>query len=114
MIWRKEKRCEKTDYQWMCLKAIDGSVREIMLHCYNAASKIGYVPKSLKNVIIAIVYKSKGVRECDNYRGLSMMNSIGKIFEQLLQKRLAKFLEDTGVLPTTQFGFRAERGTEQS
>nr|VZI20871.1 unnamed protein product [Spirometra erinaceieuropaei] len=71
----------------------------------------GEVPQDLKDATIVHLYKRKENRKvCDNHRGISLLNIVGKIFARILLNRLNNNLEQ-GLLPESQRGFRRHRGT---
>nr|VZI38162.1 unnamed protein product [Spirometra erinaceieuropaei] len=68
-------------------------------------------PSSVEDATIVHLYKRKGNRQvCDNHRGISLLNIVGKIFARILLNRLNNHLEQ-GLLPESQCGFRRHRGT---
>ena len=70
----------------------------------------GTVPQGFKDVSIIPIFKNKGDhRDCNNYRGISLLAVAGKIMAKILQSRLAKLAEE--VLTEAQCGFRQERST---
>lgn len=44
--------------------------------------------------------------ECSNYRPLSILSSVVKIFEKLSSNQLSKHLENTGMVAFQQSGFK--------
>ncbi|CAJ0940211.1 unnamed protein product [Ranitomeya imitator] len=69
------------------------------------------VPQQMKDASIIHIYKRKGNRQsCDNHRGISLLSTAGKILARVLLNRLLHHLEQ-GLLPESQCGFRAKRGT---
>ncbi|BHF68743.1 hypothetical protein SprV_0301178400 [Sparganum proliferum] len=71
----------------------------------------GEVPQDFKDATIVHLYKRKGNRQlCDNHRGISLLNIVGKIFARIFLNRLNNHLEQ-GLLPESQYGFRRHRGT---
>ena len=71
----------------------------------------GSLPQDFKDASIVHLYKRKGNRQaCDNHRGISLLSIAGKILARVLLNRLIKHLEQ-GLLPESQCGFRAGRGT---
>ena len=46
-----------------------------------------------------------------NYRPISITSVLSKVFERLVSVRLGRFMERSGVLPTTQFAYRKGLGT---
>ena len=47
----------------------------------------------------------------DNYRGITLLSCVGKLFTSLLNHRLCIFLEDYGILGEEQAGFRSGYNT---
>ena len=79
---------------------------------FNLALKSGIYPNKLKIAKVVPVYK-KGVSTLvSNYRPISILNTINKIFEKILHIRLTKFIEDSNLLYKYQFGFRKNHSTE--
>ncbi|KAI3045365.1 hypothetical protein CBS147353_11800 [Aspergillus niger] len=48
------------------------------------------------------------------YRPISLLNTLGKILEAVIARRLSYYAEVHGLLPNTQFGGRPGRNTEQA
>ena len=69
------------------------------------------LPQEFKDASIVHLYKKKGNKQsCDNHRGISLLSIAGKLLARVLLNRLIKHLEQ-GLLPESQCGFRAGRGT---
>ena len=63
------------------------------------------------DAILVCLYKGKGQKsECGNYRGISLLEAVGKVFSKLLLNRLTKYICPI-VIPETQCGFRPGRAT---
>ena len=70
----------------------------------------GGVPQDMRDAQIVTLYKGKGDRsDCNNYRGISLLSIVGKVFARILLKRLQKLADR--VYPESQCGFRAGRST---
>ena len=81
---------------------------EMFNECFSSAT----VPQEWKEALIVSIYKGKGSdSDPANYRPISLLNTFYKIYAALLQKRLAKAHDHQ--LRSTQFGFRANRSTQQ-
>ena len=48
---------------------------------------------------------------CDNHRGISLLSIAGKILAKILLNRLNTHLDQAGLIPESQCGFRKDRGT---
>ena len=57
------------------------------------------------------IYKCKEKNEMGNYRPISLLPSISKIIEKLVQKRLYSFCENNDILNDNQYGFRPKHST---
>ena len=64
----------------------------------------------MRNAKIITLYKNKGERRnCNNYRGISLLSIVGKVFARVILPRL-QVLAST-VYPEAQCGFKAEKST---
>ena len=97
------------------LKNLPDKFTNNIVKIYNASLSMGYFPQSFKNAIMIMIHK-KGKDKNDplGYRPISLLESIGKIYEQILNRRLKWYLEDTKQLNDLQFGFRPSRYTHTS
>ena len=69
------------------------------------------IPQDFKDASIIHLYKRKGNPQvCDNNRGFSLLSIAGKILTNLLN-RLIAHLDQAGLIPESQCGFRKDRGT---
>ena len=60
------------------------------------------------NALIVPIPKKGNLKVCDNWRGISLLDVVGKVLGRVVQDRLKLIAED--VLPDSQCGFRAGRG----
>lgn len=59
-----------------------------------------------KGEIILIPKKDKNPAKVENKRPISLLSSLGKVFERLILKEIKSHLEDNNLLPATQLGFQ--------
>ena len=70
------------------------------------------LPQEFRDATIVHIYKRKGDRQsCDNHRGISLLSIASKILARIILNRLLDHLENSHLLPESQSGFRAGRGT---
>jgi hypothetical protein len=59
-----------------------------------------------KATVIPILKPGKDTNEPESYRPIALTRCICKTMERIVNKRLTYILEDRGLLPDTQYGFR--------
>ena len=70
------------------------------------------IPQEFKDATTIRLFKRKGNPQvCDHHRGISLLSIAGKILARVLLNRLNEHLEQSGLLPESQCGFRKNRGT---
>ena len=74
---------------------------------FNLVLNTGIVPKDWCLGMIQPIFKNKGDNQNpDNYRGITLLNSIGKLFTSCINTRLTCFVESAGLIDENQAGFR--------
>ena len=66
------------------------------------------VPLRWRKAVIVPIHKKGDNRECKNYRGISLLSIVGKVFMKIIQSRLQNHREQTS--REEQAGFRPGRG----
>ena len=70
------------------------------------------ISQEFKDASIIHLYKRKGSPQvCDNHRGISLLCIAWKILAKILLNRLNVHLDQTGLIPESQCGFKKDRGT---
>ena len=78
------KRSQSSGTDSICstiLKAIANEIADPLAHCINLSLSLGSVPKMAKIAKIVPVYKSGDKNDLNNYRPISILPSLSKIFE---------------------------------
>jgi len=70
-----------------------------------------HFPSALKVSIVVPILKKGNPEEVSNYRPISLLPVVSKVFEYVLKNRLCVYLEENAVIPNSQFGFRSGRNT---
>lgn len=94
------------------LKAAVKAYPERFAYMYNGCLKNGFYPPQLKTTNLVLLRKPG--RALDNpsaYRPLCMLDTIGKLFEKLLTRRLRAHITASGHAMKSQYGFRAGKST---
>ena len=63
--------------------------------------------------MISMLLKKGETDDTANYRGLTLLSTLGKVFERVLLKRLSTHVEGQALMHELQYGFRAARGCEE-
>ena len=79
-----------------------------LLELMRALWKEGEVVTDWKDAEVVPIPKKGDLQRCDNWRGISLLDVVGKVFARIIQERLQVIAERT--LPDSQCGFRKGRG----
>ena len=91
-----------------CLKFVP-----ILTSIFNHCIDLGKLPIEWKSALVTPLYKNKGVlSDLNNYRGISVLPPISKIFEKLLAMQITIFLSMNNILFNGQHGFRRGHSCE--
>ena len=74
----------------------------------------GVFPSQLKTARVVPVYKEGKKTDVGNYRPISLLSSLSKIYEKLMHNRIMKFLVQNESLHDLQYGFRPGRSCEHA
>jgi len=80
---------------------------EVVCQLCNVILESGLFPEVWSKGIILPIYKNKGdVKDPDNYRGITILSCLGKLFKSVINRRLNLYLESNNILCEEQAGFR--------
>ncbi|KAJ8024120.1 hypothetical protein HOLleu_36756 [Holothuria leucospilota] len=87
-------------------------VLENLTKFFNLVLSTSKVPTDWTIGLIQPIYKGKGSpKDVDNYRGITLLSSIGKLFTSILNDRIMNYMQVTGFLGDEQAGFRKGHST---
>ena len=81
---------------------------------FNNSMSEGIFPECFKTAKIIQFFKSGDSNSTVNYRPISMLPFLSKIFEKLMCARLDSYLKSNNILCTHQFGFRKNSNTSDA
>ena len=96
------------------LKKISKNIKFPLCIIFNKSMEQGKFPEAMKMADVSPLYKSKDQNECTNYRPISLLLTISKLLEKIMYKRTYNFLEYTGQLYNSQYGFRTGHSCENA
>lgn len=78
-----------------------------LVKLFNYILQTSVVPDSWKLGYITPIFKKKGDKlDPNNYRGITVTSSLGKVFSSVLNNRLIKYLQDNNIISDCQNGFK--------
>ena len=87
--------------------------KELILKLFNLILKTGIIPSEWCISFISPIYKNKGEKsDPNNYRGISIISCLGKLFTALINERLTKFTDLNEIIGEEQAGFRSGYSTQ--
>ena len=93
------------------LKSSIEETSEILKLLFNLVLETGVFPEEWKIGVNIPIYKSGCPLNTNNYRGITLTNTVGKLFCQSLNSRLCQYLESNDKLCKEQAGFRKNHRT---
>ena len=94
------------------------SVKDIvcvpMMKLINSSFRLGIFPTSLKLARVTPIFKKLDQKLCSNYRPISSLPYLSKIYERLMGKRIVSFFNKHSLFSEKQFGFLKGRSTQEA
>lgn len=81
------------------------------LHICNRSLQTGVFPELLKTAKIVPLFKQGDKGKVSNYRPVSLLPQFSKILEKLYYRRLEEFIDKSGIISGSQYGFRKNSST---
>jgi hypothetical protein len=94
------------------MKSIKAAIIKPITIIINQMISTGIFPDKLKIAKIAPIYKKDDETQFTNYRPISLLPSISKIFEKNIFKQLYNFFVENKLLYNSQYGFREGHSAE--
>ena len=87
------------------LSQISKEISPTLCDLYNSCIASDVFPSTWKEANVTAVFKKGDSSLSTNYRPISLLNVLGKVFEKLLYKQIFNYLADTDFLSPFQSGF---------
>lgn len=102
------------DIKVIPLKHVCAVICDVLSHIANLMLSTGVFPEDLKLARVVPVHKGGNINELSNYRPISVLPVLSKIFEGIINSRIADFLHKYNVIVDSQYGFTKNKTTEQA
>ena len=86
-------------------------ISEPLSHVCNMSLQEGIFPDELKIANVIPLYKCDDHKLFNNYRPVSVLPSVPKVFERIMYNRFVSYLNEYKLLFSYQFGFRKIHST---
>lgn len=93
------------------LKSVYNIISEPLAQIFNQCMTEGIFPLELKLAKIIPVHKKGSLEEPGNFRPISLLPTVSKVFEHIIKNRIVHFLNKNNIISSTQFGFIRNRST---
>ena len=100
------------DISMRLIKAIKTEIIPALTCIFNQSLNTGIFPEKLKIAKVIPIHKKGSLNDISNYRPISLLPSISKIWEKLILKQLSTYLNEHKLLYDSQYCFRAGHSTE--
>ncbi|MCU7801369.1 MAG: reverse transcriptase family protein, partial [gamma proteobacterium symbiont of Lucinoma myriamae] len=93
------------------LKYSTNCILDPLLKLFNLVYDKNMFPKLWNVGILVPIFKKGSKHDPNNYRGISIISCLGKLFNKILNTRLQTFCENNNLLSSLQIGFRPHSRT---
>ena len=94
------------------LKSISNEIIKPLTLIINQSLETGIFPNAFKTSKVIPIYKKGDKANLNNYRPISMLPTISKIFERVIHMQLYAYFCENNLLCEQQYGFRSKHSTE--
>lgn len=108
------KNCKSKDpydINTRIIKTVKNLIVFPLTNLINQCIRSNTFPTVLKLAKVIPIHKKGDKDDASNYRPISLLPLIGKIFEKVLKKQVCLFFEQNTLFHTSQYGFRNNRST---
>ena len=93
------------------LKNSNLEVRNVLLKIFNVILESGIFPSEWTIGEIVPVFKKGNINDPSNYRAITLISCVGKLFTFIINEKLNIFAESNNIFSENQFGFRRDKST---
>ena len=94
------------------LKDIKNVIGKALTLIINQTINTGIFPDTLKIAKITPLHKSNDINCLNNYRPISILPAVSKVFEKVMSNQLIKYFQNSKLFYSSQYGFRQGHSTE--
>lgn len=108
---KRKKSAGADEMSAMLIKEVSDLLSKPLSYLINASFLIGSFPEALKLSVVRPIFKKGNKLKCDNYRPISILSTLSKIFERVMLSRFCSYLSRNNILSEHQYGFTKSKST---
>ena len=109
---KNSKSCGHDNIPTIFIKQINNNLTRAITKLFTESLTTSIYPNCLKIAKVISLHKGGSKDIPNNYRPISILPIINKIFEKIIYNRLISFFNKQNIIQDTQFGFRKGHSTE--
>ena len=94
------------------IKVLKGVITQPLTVIINQMLNTGIFPENLKIAKVIPIFKKENESIFDNYRPISLLPAMSKLFEKVIYNQLYTYFQDFKLFYSSQYGFRTNHSTE--
>lgn len=103
--------CLLNEYFVECSDILSGHICDIFIYILYSILNSGYFPDKRMEGIIVPLHKKGSKDDVNNYRGITLLSCMSKLFTTVVNKRIENICNENNIISDAQFGFRKGRLT---
>ena len=111
---KNKKSVGKDGVDVRVLKKAAQIVSPYLKTAFNKCISEGVFPQSMKIAKVVPIFKAGEKNLPSNYRPISILGNLSKVFEKVIHERLMNYLEKFSLLSENQYGFRKKKNCIQA
>jgi hypothetical protein len=111
---KSKSSSSKDGISTIVLKKLEPLLSRSLALIINQSLKTGIFPEKLKLAKVIPVYKKNETFNVENYRPISILPAISKVFEKVVHLQIYSYFNQHKILSNSQYGFREEHSTEHA
>lgn len=96
------------------VKECKNELKSVLCKLINQSLLCGKFPNALKIARVSPMYKAGNKEDPNNYRPISVLPILSKLFERIVNNQLMEYLEENLILTPAQYGFRRSSDTSSA
>lgn len=96
------------------LKTVQNEIAHPLTFIINKIFETGECPSHFKISVVKPIFKKGDETDIGNYRPISLISNLSKIFEKILKSRITDYLNKNSILSKYQFGFKEGQSTQDA